>query len=139
MTASRVPTTFEEYAEAFPPRVRSILRKIRATIRKAVPDAEERISYRMPAYRLNRDIAYFGAFKHHIGFFPPVRGDAALKAAAASYAGPRGNLQFPLDEPIPYALIARIVKSHAKLDREGAKTRRRRTETTDRRSASSVR
>lgn len=139
MSASRVPMGFDEYAEAFPPRVRSILRKVRATIRRAVPEAEERISYRMPAYRLNRDIAYFGAFKHHIGFFPPVRGDAALKKAAAPYAGPKGNLQFPLDEPIPYALIARIVKSHAKLAREGAKTRRRRIETTDRRRSPRVR
>lgn len=120
MTATRVPADFEEYAEAFPAPVRAILRKVRATIRKAAPDAEERISYRMPAFKLNRDIAYFAAFKHHIGFYPPVRGDAALKKAVASYAGPKGNLQFPLDEPIPYALIARIVKSHAKLDREHA-------------------
>jgi len=123
MIATRVPTNFEEYAEAFPPRVRTILSKIRATIRKAVPDVDERISYRMPAFKLNRDIAYFAAFKNHIGFYPPVRGDAALKKAASVYAGPKGNLQFPLDEPIPYALIARIVKSHAKLDREATKSK----------------
>lgn len=124
MIAARVPTNFEEYADAFPPRVRTILRKIRATIREAVPDAEERISYRMPAFKLNRDIAYFAAFKHHIGFYPPVRGNEALQKAVARYSGPKGNLQFPLDEPIPYALIARIVKSHAKLDRESAKAKR---------------
>jgi uncharacterized protein YdhG (YjbR/CyaY superfamily) len=121
MIASRAPTNFEEYVRAFPPGVRAILRKIRATIRKAAPDAQERISYRMPAFKLNRDIAYFAAFKHHIGFYPPVRGDAALKQAVSRYSGPKGNLQFPLDEPIPYALIARIVKSHAKLDRANAK------------------
>ena len=117
MTAARTPTNFQEYAQDFPPQVRAILRRIRATIRKAAPDAQERISYRMPAFKLNRDIAYFAAFKHHIGFYPPVRGDAALKQAVSRYSGPKGNLQFPLDEPIPYALIARIVKSHAKLDR----------------------
>jgi uncharacterized protein YdhG (YjbR/CyaY superfamily) len=120
MIAARTPTNFREYAQGFPPRVRAILRKIRATIRKAAPNAQERISYRMPAFKLNRDIAYFAAFKHHIGFYPPVRGDAALKQAVSRYAGPKGNLQFPLDEPIPYALIARIVKSHAKLDRANA-------------------
>ena len=121
MIAARTPTNFQEYVRDFPPQVRAILRKIRATIRKAVPDAEERISYRMPAYKLNRDIAYFAAFKHHIGFYPPVRGSAALKQAVSRYSGPKGNLQFPLDEPIPYALIARIVKSHAKIDRANAK------------------
>lgn len=123
MATARVPATFAEYADSFPAPVRAILGKIRATIRKAVPEAEERISYRMPAFKLNRDIAYFAAFKHHIGFYPPVRGDAALKKAVAAYAGPKGNLQFPLDEPIPYALIARIVKSHAKLERERAKSK----------------
>ena len=121
MIAARTPTNFQEYAQDFPPRVRAILRKIRATIRKAAPDAQERISYRMPAFKLHRDIAYFAAFKHHIGFYPPVRGDAALKQAVSRYSGPKGNLQFPLDEPIPYALIARIVKSHAELDRANAK------------------
>lgn len=130
MSSARVPTTFEEYAEAFPARVRTILRKIRTTIRESVPEAEERISYRMPAFKLNRDIAYFAAFKNHIGFYPPVRGNDALKKAVAPYAGPKGNLQFPLDEPIPYALIARIVKSHAKIDRESgtvkAKVKKRR-------------
>lgn len=129
MNAAGVPTNFDEYAAAFPPRVRTILRKIRATIREAVPDVEERISYRMPAFKLNRDIAYFAAFKHHIGFYPPVRGDAVLKKAVAPYSGPKGNLQFPLNEPIPYSLIARIVKSHAKLDRESLKSKRRRTRT----------
>ncbi len=121
MIAARTPTNFQEYARSFPPQVRAILRKIRATIRKAAPDAQERISYRMPAFKLNRDIAYFAAFKHHIGFYPPVRGSASLKQAVRRYSGPKGNLQFPLDEPIPYALIARIVKSHAKLDRANAK------------------
>ena len=63
-------------------------------------------------------LIYFAAFKNHIGLIPPVRGDAKLKRAASSYAGPKGNLKFPLDEPIPYALIARIVKAHVKENRE---------------------
>ena len=114
MIAARTPTTFQEYAQDFPPPVRAILRKIRATIRKAAPDVEERISYRMPAFKLNRDIAYFAAFKHHIGFYPPVRGDARLEKAVAPYAGEKGNLRFPLDRPIPLDLIARITRLRVK-------------------------
>ena len=123
MPSAATPTTFEEYAASFAPSVRAILREVRTTIRKAVPEAEERISYRMPAFRLGRDIAYFAAFKNHIGLYPPVQGDAALLKAVAKYAGPKGNLQFPLDEPIPYALIARIVRSRAKLEVQRAKPR----------------
>jgi uncharacterized protein YdhG (YjbR/CyaY superfamily) len=121
------PKNFQEYVKPFPPRVQTILRKIRATIRAAAPGVQERISYRMPAYKLNYDIAYFAAFKNHIGFFPPVHGSDALKKAVAPYAGPKGNLRFPLDKPIPYALITRIVKSHARLDREKVKAKVRKS------------
>lgn len=64
----------------------------------------------MPAFALNGILVYFAAFKNHIGMFPPIRGDAKLEAELAKYAGPKGNLKFPLDEPIPDALVARIVK-----------------------------
>ena len=80
------------------------------TIRKAAPDAQEAISYRIPAFTLNGALVYFAAFKKHIGFYPPVKGDARLEKAIAAYAGPKGNLQFPLDRPIPYDLIEKIVK-----------------------------
>jgi uncharacterized protein YdhG (YjbR/CyaY superfamily) len=119
------PTTIDEYIAASRTEVRGILRRIRATIRKAAPKAEERISYRMPAYRLNGDLAYFAAFKNHIGFYPPVRGNEKLMHAVKSYAGEKGNLRFPLDEPIPYALIARIVKQRAKWNDRAAKTKAR--------------
>ena len=105
--------TVDEYIAAFSPEVQAILEKVRATIKKAAPRAEERISYQMPAYFLNGNVAYFGGFKKHIGFYPPVR-DRALAKEAAVYAGEKGNLQFPLDEPIPYALITRIVKARVK-------------------------
>jgi len=68
----------------------------------------------MPAFRLHGILVYFAAFKNHIGMFPPFRGDAKLEAAASKYAGPKGNLKFPLDQPIPYALVARIVKFRVK-------------------------
>lgn len=100
----------DSYIAGFPPDIRAILRKIRSTIRKAAPGAEERLSYRIPAFFEHGVVAYFAAFKSHIGLFPPVRGDAALKKAVAKYAGPKGNLKFPLDQPIPYSLISRVVK-----------------------------
>jgi len=86
---------------------------MRATIAKAAPDATETISYGIPAFKLRRILIYFAAFKHHIGLYPPVKGDAALQKAVARYAGEKGNLRFPIDQKIPYALIARIVKSRA--------------------------
>ena len=104
------PADIGEYIASFPPRVQSILKKIRSTIRKAAPAAEEKISYKVPAFTLNGDLIYFAAFKNHIGLFPPVKGDAKLRAAISRYRGEKGNLRFPLDEPIPYALIGRIVK-----------------------------
>ena len=94
--------------------MQSVLREIRRVVTEAVPGAEEKISYRMPAFALNGILVYFAAFKKHIGLFPPVRGDRKLVAEAAAYAGPKGNLQFPLNRPIPYALIRKIVKHRAK-------------------------
>lgn len=108
--ASSVPTTIDEYIATYPPKVRAILERVRTTIRKAAPDAEERIAYRMPSFALNGALVYFGGFTEHVGFYPPVR-DARLKREAASYAGEKGNLRFRYDERIPYNLIARIVKS----------------------------
>ena len=104
-----MPTTIDGYIKGFPPRVRSILQRIRRTVRDAAPEAAEVISYRMPAFKLNGILVYFAAFKNHIGLYPPVRGDANLVEAAAPYAGEKGNLRFPFDEPIPYELIKRIV------------------------------
>jgi uncharacterized protein YdhG (YjbR/CyaY superfamily) len=110
----RPAATIDEYIEQQAPDVQPILRRIRATIRKAVPDATEIISYRMPAFTRERIVVYFAAFKNHIGLFPPVKGDAALKRAIAPYAGEKGNLRFPLDQEMPYALIARIAKARAR-------------------------
>jgi uncharacterized protein YdhG (YjbR/CyaY superfamily) len=104
----------DEYIASCSPDVQTILQKIRQTIREAAPQAEEKISYRMPAFALKGIIVYFAAFKNHIGLYPPVRGDAKLQAEIAPYKGEKGNLRFPLDEPIPYKLISRIVKSRVK-------------------------
>src|SRR6202034_1131677 len=104
------------------PEMRTVLRKLRATIKRAAPpETEEIISYRMPAFVLHGILVYFAAFKNHIGMFPPVRGDAKLEAAVAKYAGPKGNLKFPLDQPFPYALVERIVKFRVKQNRDKAR------------------
>jgi uncharacterized protein YdhG (YjbR/CyaY superfamily) len=121
------PANIDEYVDAFPPKIQAVLERIRQTVRKNAPDAEEIISYRMPAFRQNGILVYFAVFKKHIGLFPPVSGDTAIEKAIAAYAGPKGNLQFPLDQPIPYELIGRIVKlrvkqSLAKPSAKGKKT-----------------
>src|SRR5580692_7628296 len=102
------PNDIDEYIAWFSPEVRAILEKIRLTIRNAAPDAQEAISYGIPTFQWNGPLVYFAAFKKHIGFYPPVRGDAKLEKAVSMYAGKKGNLQFPLDQPIPYGLIERL-------------------------------
>ncbi|MEA2235486.1 MAG: hypothetical protein QOC81_210 [Thermoanaerobaculia bacterium] len=126
--ASRAPKNIDEYIAAFSPEVQEILEKIRSTVRGAAPAAEETISYRMPAFMQNGVLVYFAAFKHHIGLFPPVKGDEKLAKAVAPYAGEKGNLRFPFDQPIPYALIKRIVTARVKQNKARAaakKTKRK--------------
>ena len=113
-TSPATPRSIDEYIASCAPEVRPVLERIRATIRGAAPDAREAISYRIPAFMQNGALVYFAAFKEHIGLYPPVRGDARLEKAVSPYAGEKGNLRFPLDRPIPYALIERIVKHRLK-------------------------
>jgi uncharacterized protein YdhG (YjbR/CyaY superfamily) len=115
MTPDRAkPADIDAYISAFPPDVQAILAKIRRTIAGVVPEAQETISYGIPAFALDGILVYFAAFKHHIGFYPPVKGDPKLEKAVAPYAGEKGNLRFPLDQPIPYDLIEKIVKLRVK-------------------------
>jgi uncharacterized protein YdhG (YjbR/CyaY superfamily) len=127
MVTKRVtPATISAYIALFPPEVQEILEKIRATIHRGAPAAEETISYGIPAFRLNGILVYFAAFKKHIGLYPPVSGDASLEKALSRYAGEKGNLKFPLDQPIPYGLISRIVKLRVKQNLAKARTKRKR-------------
>ncbi len=93
------------------PTVRAILTKIRAIFRTEVPGSVEKISYRMPALFLDGAVIYYAPFAHHIGIYPPVKGDASLEKALAPYRGEKGNLRFPLDAPMPYPLIRRVVQA----------------------------
>jgi len=99
----------EEYRAALSPEVRAILDEIRSIVRRSVPTSKEVFSYRMPAFRDGKIFMYLGAFRKHIGIYPPVRDVQEFGGALEDFRGPNGNLKFPLDRPIPYDLIGRIV------------------------------
>ena len=101
--------TIDEYVSTFPDDVQILLQKMRQTIRQAAPEAEEAISYRIPTFKLNGNLVHFAAFKSHIGFFPTSSGIAAFKKELSHYKSSTGSVQFPMDRPIPYGLVRRIV------------------------------
>src|ERR1700761_5266573 len=111
-TAQPPPVSIEAYVERQPPQTQAIFREVQATIRRAAPEATERLSYNMPPFFMGRVLAHVGAFKDHIGLFPPVR-NPELQEKIAPYRGEKGNLRFPLDQPMPYDLIAEIVTRRA--------------------------
>ena len=114
-TRSSSPQNIDQYMEGFPAEVQEILRKIRLTIKKAVPQAEETISYKMPTFNLKGQyLLYFAAYKKHIGLYPVPAGDEEFNQTIAPYQAGKGTLQFPLDQPIPYKLIGQIAKVRAK-------------------------
>ena len=113
--------TIDDYIASASDRARPILKKIRSVVRKAAPGATEAISYGIPTFKLDgRVLVHFAAFKNHIGLYPPVSGDARIEKAMERYAGEKGNLRFPLDEPIPYDLIERVVKLRARQNKQAA-------------------
>ena len=106
--------SIDEYIATFPVETQKILKKIRATIKTAAPDAEEKISYQMPTFDLKGNLVHFAAFKNHIGFYPTPSGIEKFKKELAVYEGAKGSVQFPLDKPIPYDLISKIVMFRVK-------------------------
>jgi uncharacterized protein YdhG (YjbR/CyaY superfamily) len=101
--------TIDEYINSFPADIKSILEKMRQTIREAAPGATETISYQMPAFKLNGILVWFAAHENHIGFYPTSSGIEAFKAELASYKWSKGTVQFPLDKPVPFDLVKKIV------------------------------
>ena len=104
------PTTIDEYIAAFPADIQDILQKVRETIKTAAPQATEAISYGMPTFKLAGNLVHFGAFKTHLGFYPIPSGLEQFKEELAQYKGGKGSVQFPFDQPMPYALITKIVE-----------------------------
>jgi len=105
------PKDIDDYIAGFPPEVQKKLEQIRKTIQKAVPDAEEAISYQIPTFRLRgKNLIHFAAYQRHIGMYPAPRGVDEFQEELSRYEGGKGTVQFPLDQPVPVALIRRIVK-----------------------------
>ena len=105
----------DEYIKTFPKEVQSILEKMRQTVKKAAPGVVEAISYQMPTFKLNgKALVYFAAFKSHIGFYPIPSGVEAFKKELSPYKKGKGSVQFPMDQPMPYDLVKRIVRFRAK-------------------------
>ena len=117
------PLSIDEYIAGFPPEIQEILQKIRKIIRKAAPYAEETIKYRMPTFTLHGNLVHFAAFKNHIGFYPVPTGIEKFKKELAVYKTAKGSVQFPLDQPIHYGLISRIVKFRVKENLAKAKSK----------------
>jgi uncharacterized protein YdhG (YjbR/CyaY superfamily) len=120
-----MPTTskdIDEYIGGFPQDVQKILKKIRSTIRKAAPKAEEAISYQIPTFKLNGNLIHFAAYKNHIGVYPAPRAVAAFKKELDRYGSSKATIKFPLDEPIPYDLITRLVEFRVKEASKKAKS-----------------
>ena len=107
--------------ERFPKSVRQRLQKVRLTVKKAAPQAKEKISYGIPAFTLNGMLVWFAAFKNHIGFYPRTSAIAAFKKELSGYKGAKGSVQFPFDKPLPLTLIGRIVKFRVKENLNKAK------------------
>jgi uncharacterized protein YdhG (YjbR/CyaY superfamily) len=123
------PDAIDKYIAIFPEDVQAILEKIRATIQKAVPDAEETINYGIPTFTLKGNLVHFAGYKDHIGFYPTPSGIEKFKKELAIYESAKGSVQFPLDKPIPYALIEKTVKFRVKenLEKAAAKVKKKKT------------
>jgi uncharacterized protein YdhG (YjbR/CyaY superfamily) len=115
--------TIDEFIAIFPKDVREILEKVRETIRKAAPEAEETIGYGIPTFVLKGNLVHFAAYKNHIGFYPTSSGIARFKDELTAYKTSRGTVQFPLDKPIPYDLISKIVAFRVKENLEKAEVK----------------
>jgi uncharacterized protein YdhG (YjbR/CyaY superfamily) len=121
MTTTKI-TDIDRYIAGFPADKREILEQLRMTIRLAAPEAEEVISYQMPAFKYHGMLVYYAAFKNHIGFYPTSSGIETFKKELSTYKGSKGAVQFPLDKPLPLELISNIVKFRLKENLQKAKT-----------------
>lgn len=113
-------TEIDKFIAGFPEDIQEILKKIRQTIREAAPEAEETINYGIPTFTLKGNLVHFSAFKNHIGFYPTPSGIEEFKKELSSYEMAKGSVKFPLDQPIPYTLISKIVKFRVKENLEKA-------------------
>jgi uncharacterized protein YdhG (YjbR/CyaY superfamily) len=118
-------TSIDEYIATFPGEVQILLKELRATIRTAAPEVQEKISYQIPTFFLKGNLVHFAAYKKHIGFYPTSSGIQAFQKELSIYKSAKGSVQFPLEEPLPLELIGRIVKYRVaeNLERATSKSR----------------
>jgi uncharacterized protein YdhG (YjbR/CyaY superfamily) len=112
--SSKSPKDIDDYISRYPAEVQKLLQKMRLTIYKAAPKATETISYGLPAFRLNGMLVWFAAFKNHIGFYPGAGAIKEFQKELIAYKQAKGSVQFPFDQPLPFALVSRIVKFRVK-------------------------
>jgi uncharacterized protein YdhG (YjbR/CyaY superfamily) len=124
--------SIDAYIAAAPPDRRPVLDELRAIIRAAAPEAQETISYNMPAFAQNGTLVYFASMTNHIGFYPTASGIAAFQEELAAYKGTKGAVHFPLDRPLPVELIQRIVRFRIEEDSRKAADKARRAQATRR-------
>ena len=126
-TDQSVPRNIDEYIAGFPHDVQKTLKKIRSTIRKAAPGAQETIKYQMPTFTLKGNLLSFAAYKNHIGFYPAPAGDEKFRTELSVYRAAKSTVRFPLDKPIPFDLISKIVKFRVKehLERAAARAKKK--------------
>ncbi|HEV7714412.1 MAG TPA: DUF1801 domain-containing protein [Steroidobacteraceae bacterium] len=110
----KTPKSIDDYIDLYPKDVQRLLEQMRRTVRLAAPKAEEKIAYGIPTLTLNGNLVHFAAFKRHIGFYPGAAGIATFKKHLSAYKSAKGSVQFPLDEPLPLALVTRITKFRVK-------------------------
>lgn len=124
---AKTADTIDEYIAGFSKDIQALLKKVRTTIRKAAPDAEEAIKYQIPTFVQNGNLVHFAAYKNHIGFYPTSKAIAKFKKELSPYAGAKGTVRFPLDKPVPLGLIGKIVKSrvHDNLTKAKAKGKKK--------------
>ena len=115
----------DEYIACFPKEVQTILEKLRATIKKAAPDAKETINYAIPTFTLEGNLVHFAAFQNHIGFYPAPSGIEAFKKELSVYEGAKGSVQFPINKPLPLSLVTKIVKFRIKENLEKTKKKQK--------------
>lgn len=114
MAPRKVFKTIDEYIAACPKNVQTILEELRQAIREAAPEAEEAISYQIPAFKLRGNLVFFAAFKNHIGFYPTSSGIEAFREKLLDYEVSKGTIRFPINEAIPFDLVKEIVRFRVK-------------------------
>src|SRR5687768_11026421 len=119
-----VAKTIDDYIADYPKDIQKLLQQVRATIKKAAPEAEEKISYGIPTFTLNGNLVHFGAYEKHIGFYATPTGHEAFKKELSVYKQGKGSVQFPIDQPLPLDLISRIVKFRVKENLEKKRSKK---------------